>query len=137
MVCCSLNYHFSDKYYFKLFYKQKVFIEKVKTENPGLPCFCYGHSTGAAITLKVHIRFLKLTCKQKSSKTIWALNIHFYIYIVGTSWSKGWSLHSWCYIHITCSWSWGFSSNFGGKHKSVILSNFLFKVMFAWSVNYG
>ncbi|CAL5186728.1 unnamed protein product [Lathyrus oleraceus] len=30
----------------------KVFIEKVKTENPGLPCFCYGHSTGAAITLK-------------------------------------------------------------------------------------
>ncbi|KAL5079423.1 hypothetical protein RYX36_007844 [Vicia faba] len=30
----------------------KVFIEKVKTENPGLPCFCFGHSTGAAITLK-------------------------------------------------------------------------------------
>ncbi|KAK7314687.1 hypothetical protein VNO77_33214 [Canavalia gladiata] len=30
----------------------KVFLEKVLNENPGLPCFCYGHSTGAAITLK-------------------------------------------------------------------------------------
>lgn len=33
----------------------KVFIEKVITENPGLPCFCYGHSTGAAITLKAFL----------------------------------------------------------------------------------
>ncbi|GAU39388.1 hypothetical protein TSUD_295430, partial [Trifolium subterraneum] len=30
----------------------KVFIEKVISENPGLPLFCYAHSTGAAITLK-------------------------------------------------------------------------------------
>ncbi|XP_027339898.1 uncharacterized protein LOC113853622 isoform X1 [Abrus precatorius] len=30
----------------------KVFLERVQTENPGLPCFCFGHSTGAAITLK-------------------------------------------------------------------------------------
>ncbi|KAJ1437772.1 Serine aminopeptidase, S33 [Sesbania bispinosa] len=30
----------------------KVFLEKILTENPGLPCFCFGHSTGAAITLK-------------------------------------------------------------------------------------
>lgn len=30
----------------------KVFLEKVLTENHGLPCFCFGHSTGAAITLK-------------------------------------------------------------------------------------
>ncbi|KAK7270668.1 hypothetical protein RJT34_25987 [Clitoria ternatea] len=30
----------------------KVFLEKAVNENPGLPCFCYGHSTGAAITLK-------------------------------------------------------------------------------------
>jgi alpha-beta hydrolase superfamily lysophospholipase len=36
------------------FYKQKVFIEKVISENPGLPLFCYAHSTGAAITLKVY-----------------------------------------------------------------------------------
>ncbi|XP_061361829.1 uncharacterized protein LOC133305588 [Gastrolobium bilobum] len=30
----------------------KVFLEKIVTENLGLPCFCFGHSTGAAITLK-------------------------------------------------------------------------------------
>ncbi|TKY61101.1 Caffeoylshikimate esterase [Spatholobus suberectus] len=30
----------------------KMFLEKVLNENPGLPCFCFGHSTGAAITLK-------------------------------------------------------------------------------------
>lgn len=32
---------------------QKSFLEKVFTENPGLPCFCFGHSTGGAIILKV------------------------------------------------------------------------------------
>lgn len=30
----------------------KAFLEKVLTENPGLPCFLFGHSTGAAIILK-------------------------------------------------------------------------------------
>ncbi|KAL3716340.1 hypothetical protein ACJRO7_008012 [Eucalyptus globulus] len=30
----------------------KSFIGRVLTENPGLPCFCFGHSTGAAIILK-------------------------------------------------------------------------------------
>ncbi|CAL9240533.1 unnamed protein product [Arabidopsis halleri] len=30
----------------------KSFLEKVFTENPGLPCFCFGHSTGGAIILK-------------------------------------------------------------------------------------
>ncbi|KAH1234069.1 Transcription termination factor MTERF5, chloroplastic [Glycine max] len=30
----------------------KVFLEKILNENHGLPCFCHGHSTGAAITLK-------------------------------------------------------------------------------------
>ncbi|PKA61549.1 hypothetical protein AXF42_Ash018837 [Apostasia shenzhenica] len=30
----------------------KSFLEKVVKENPGLPCFCFGHSTGAAIILK-------------------------------------------------------------------------------------
>jgi len=38
---------------FDHFDKQKAFLEKVLNENPGLPCFCFGHSTGAAITLKV------------------------------------------------------------------------------------
>ncbi|KAF8052326.1 hypothetical protein N665_1572s0007 [Sinapis alba] len=28
------------------------FLEKVTSENPGLPCFCVGHSTGGAIILK-------------------------------------------------------------------------------------
>ncbi|KAK4280634.1 hypothetical protein QN277_012235 [Acacia crassicarpa] len=30
----------------------KAFLEKILIENPGLPCFCFGHSTGAAIVLK-------------------------------------------------------------------------------------
>ncbi|XP_016453267.2 uncharacterized protein LOC107777694 [Nicotiana tabacum] len=30
----------------------KHFLSKVLAENPGLPCFCFGHSTGAAIVLK-------------------------------------------------------------------------------------
>ncbi|KAI3976424.1 hypothetical protein MKX01_008282 [Papaver californicum] len=30
----------------------KAFIEKVLAENPGHPCFCFGHSTGGAIVLK-------------------------------------------------------------------------------------
>ncbi|KAI7986785.1 Monoacylglycerol lipase [Camellia lanceoleosa] len=30
----------------------KSFIGKVVAENPGLPCFCFGHSTGGAIILK-------------------------------------------------------------------------------------
>lgn len=29
-----------------------TFLEKVLAENPGLPCFCFGHSTGGAIVLK-------------------------------------------------------------------------------------
>ncbi|PIA63749.1 hypothetical protein AQUCO_00201235v1 [Aquilegia coerulea] len=32
----------------------KSFLEKVSIENPGLPCFCFGHSTGAGIILKAH-----------------------------------------------------------------------------------
>ncbi|XP_042499211.1 monoacylglycerol lipase-like [Macadamia integrifolia] len=39
----SLGYAVSD---------MKEFVEKVTAENPGLPCFCFGHSTGAAIILK-------------------------------------------------------------------------------------
>ncbi|KAL5817826.1 hypothetical protein ACOSQ3_026204 [Xanthoceras sorbifolium] len=30
----------------------KSFLRKVLADNPGLPCFCFGHSTGAAIVLK-------------------------------------------------------------------------------------
>ncbi|KAM7277762.1 hypothetical protein ACFE04_004896 [Oxalis oulophora] len=30
----------------------KSYIEKIEADNPGLPCFCFGHSTGAAIILK-------------------------------------------------------------------------------------
>ncbi|CAA2986212.1 Hypothetical predicted protein [Olea europaea subsp. europaea] len=30
----------------------KMFLRKVFTENPRLPCFCFGHSTGGAIVLK-------------------------------------------------------------------------------------
>ncbi|XP_039127691.1 monoacylglycerol lipase-like [Dioscorea cayenensis subsp. rotundata] len=39
----SLDYAVSDL---------KAFLEKVLTNNPGLPCFCFGHSTGGAIVLK-------------------------------------------------------------------------------------
>ncbi|RWW24599.1 hypothetical protein GW17_00011102 [Ensete ventricosum] len=46
-LCVSMP----DRY--TLAYCSKAFLEKVLAENPGIPCFCYGHSTGAAIVLKV------------------------------------------------------------------------------------
>ncbi|KAL5209794.1 hypothetical protein ABZP36_005417 [Zizania latifolia] len=30
----------------------KMYLKKVLADNPGLPCFCFGHSTGAGIILK-------------------------------------------------------------------------------------
>ncbi|XP_073316849.1 uncharacterized protein [Primulina huaijiensis] len=39
----SLDYAVND---------MKMFLSKVLTENPALPCFCFGHSTGGAIILK-------------------------------------------------------------------------------------
>ncbi|KAH1075570.1 hypothetical protein J1N35_027898 [Gossypium stocksii] len=39
----SLDYAVND---------MKIFLERVFIENPGLPCFCFGHSTGGAIVLK-------------------------------------------------------------------------------------
>ncbi|KAK8444298.1 hypothetical protein SEVIR_9G112800v4 [Setaria viridis] len=30
----------------------KMYLKKVSAENPGLPCFCFGHSTGGGIILK-------------------------------------------------------------------------------------
>lgn len=63
LVCFDLYLHGADGVYFAsdeskctLFFSnilQKSFLDKVLSENPGLPCFCFGHSTGAAIVLKV------------------------------------------------------------------------------------
>ncbi|KAL0429653.1 UNVERIFIED_CONTAM: Monoacylglycerol lipase [Sesamum radiatum] len=39
----SLDYAVND---------MKMFLGKVLAENPGVPCFCFGHSTGGAIVLK-------------------------------------------------------------------------------------
>ncbi|KAG1346620.1 monoglyceride lipase-like [Cocos nucifera] len=39
----SLNYVVADTI---------TFLEKIKIENPGVPCFLYGHSTGGAVVLK-------------------------------------------------------------------------------------
>ncbi|KAK8939791.1 hypothetical protein KSP40_PGU009344 [Platanthera guangdongensis] len=30
----------------------EMFLEKIKSENPGVPCFLFGHSTGGAVVLK-------------------------------------------------------------------------------------
>lgn len=30
-------------------------MEKIRFENPGVPCFLYGHSTGGSVVLKVNI----------------------------------------------------------------------------------
>lgn len=30
----------------------ELFLEKIKSENPGIPCFLFGHSTGGAVVLK-------------------------------------------------------------------------------------
>ncbi|PPR96759.1 hypothetical protein GOBAR_AA23899 [Gossypium barbadense] len=42
----SLDYAVND---------MKMFLERVFVENPGLPCFCFGHSTGGAIVLKASL----------------------------------------------------------------------------------
>jgi alpha-beta hydrolase superfamily lysophospholipase len=34
-------------------FQQGAFLEKIKSENPGVPCFLFGHSTGGAVVLKV------------------------------------------------------------------------------------
>lgn len=33
--------------------EQEVLLDKVMPENPGIPCFLLGHSTGGAVVLKV------------------------------------------------------------------------------------
>ncbi|KAK3149524.1 hypothetical protein QOZ80_3AG0218540 [Eleusine coracana subsp. coracana] len=33
----------------------KMYLKKVLAENPGLPCFCFGHSTGGGIILKASL----------------------------------------------------------------------------------
>jgi acylglycerol lipase len=32
-----------------------MYLKKVSAENPGVPCFCFGHSTGGGIILKAVI----------------------------------------------------------------------------------
>ena len=34
---------------------QHEYVQRVKDEYPGLPCFIYGHSTGGAVALKVKL----------------------------------------------------------------------------------
>ncbi|XP_074308129.1 uncharacterized protein LOC141643009 [Silene latifolia] len=54
----------------------KAFLDNILLENPGLPCFCFAHSTGAAIVLKAaldpnvqkHIHGLILTSPAVSVK---------------------------------------------------------------------
>jgi thioesterase domain-containing protein len=37
---------------------QLEYIQRVRAEYPGLPCFIYGHSTGGAVALKVNSSLL-------------------------------------------------------------------------------
>jgi pimeloyl-ACP methyl ester carboxylesterase len=51
----SLDYVVSDT---------EAFLEKIRSENPGVPCFLFGHSTGGAVVLKVpNIVPLKLSLR--------------------------------------------------------------------------
>ena len=36
-----------------IIWKQEVLLDKIMMENPGVPCFLLGHSTGGAVVLKV------------------------------------------------------------------------------------
>lgn len=69
LVSFALLFYYSLKYvkWFKryhFFCSKAAFLEKVKLENPGVPCFLFGHSTGGAVVLKVsvfcenHVQFL-------------------------------------------------------------------------------
>lgn len=41
----TVNCHFA--------FSQQEYLQRVRAEYPGLPCFIYGHSTGGAVALKV------------------------------------------------------------------------------------
>ena len=45
---------------------QGKFLEKIKSEYPGVPCFLFGHSTGGAVVLKV-MSFIKRSCHSSLS----------------------------------------------------------------------
>lgn len=66
-LCCSLfSASFLSEIYCILkchifayqcwWYKQGAFLEKIRSENPGIPCFLFGHSTGGAVVLKVSLK---------------------------------------------------------------------------------
>lgn len=38
---------------YSILFLKGAFLEKVKWENPGVPLFLFGHSTGGAVVLKV------------------------------------------------------------------------------------
>lgn len=54
---------------------QKQFLSKILAENPGLPCFCFGHSTGAAIILKVN-EFTAVLAIKLLMKTVVDTTLH-------------------------------------------------------------
>ena len=46
--------------YMYILLPQGAFLEKIKFENPDVPCFLFGHSTGGAVVLKVRPQNNKL-----------------------------------------------------------------------------
>lgn len=56
---------------FYLFFAQKMFLGKVSAENPKFPCFCYGHSTGGAIVLKVKPDEINCSHLRDTCPSIW------------------------------------------------------------------
>lgn len=65
---------------YKMFspFQQGAFLAKIKSDNPGIPCFLFGHSTGGAVVLKVrHPRIYMIFCLsfKQLSKCIYFLNM--------------------------------------------------------------
>ncbi|KAK8967277.1 hypothetical protein KSP40_PGU020694 [Platanthera guangdongensis] len=65
-----------------------AFLDKVLTENPGLPCYCFGHSTGGAIVLKAVMDPKVEACVQGVVLTSPAIHVQPSHPIVALSFSK-------------------------------------------------
>lgn len=64
-----------------LVFWQGAFLEKIKSENPGIPCFLFGHSTGGAVVLKVSLKssaYVMLLNLSLSLLNFWILISTFY-----------------------------------------------------------
>lgn len=79
-------------YFWRQWFKQGALLEKIKSENPGVPCFLFGHSTGGAVVLKVRAEILCIPSIIINFLSLEFLNLYLHFYVGGflpSYWSDG------------------------------------------------